>query len=237
MAAFVQGTGVQSAGSVNSVNKAYASNVTAGNLLVAACVSSQQTMPAGSVTDSQGNSWALDKSQERGASEWVNIFSAVAGSSAANTVTLNCTGSDFQSLAIAEFSPAGGSTWSTTAATRLGPTNSSTGTSQGTLSTGSMTAGADGVVVGGVSHGGSTITITPSSGSQVYENESAANMPISMLYLLATSGNAYNPSWTVASSTGGWTASGASYKETAGGGGGGTAVPVFLHHMITQGMA
>jgi hypothetical protein len=70
---------------------AFASNVAAGNLLVAAMgVLSLGTLPALTVTDSRGNTWTLAASQSGSDCEW--IYWAVANSSGALTITVFGTG-------------------------------------------------------------------------------------------------------------------------------------------------
>jgi hypothetical protein len=65
---------------------AYGSNVVAGNLLVFAAVWIADTVPT--ITDSQGNTWQLCKSQlSYDSSQRAAIWSALAGSSGANTIT------------------------------------------------------------------------------------------------------------------------------------------------------
>lgn len=211
----LQSTGIQSSGSVASIGVAYGSNVTSGSLLVAVCVTSSVDMPAGSVVDTQGNTWAQDVILQRSTNERCAIFSTVAGATGANTVTLD-PASDVMSLGIAEYSPHPNNTWSTTAATRREDTDSAS-ISGSAPATPAMTAGAiDGVCVGGLTHGDTTETIDPGIGFEtLYENENATNMPISMIGRDVGAGT-YTPNWVTGAISPGGVAVGAIFKETLG---------------------
>ena len=90
----------QSAGT-GSVAVAYPSNVVAGRLLIAQCSNYGSAIGTGDVTDSQGNTWTRVSTVSNGSAH-AAIFWALAGSSAANTVTLNTGGSEYPTLAILE---------------------------------------------------------------------------------------------------------------------------------------
>lgn len=93
---------VQSTGA-NATSKAFASNVTSGNLLI--CVSGSGADISG-VTDTQGNTYT--KRSGRYVAGYLSscyIWQAIAGSTGANTVSLSGTfGAGFDGLAIGEFS-------------------------------------------------------------------------------------------------------------------------------------
>jgi hypothetical protein len=89
------GSANDSFGSNDHVNLAYSSNVAAGNLLVVCGLLSNPKTMRGTVTDSQGNTWTAAttavESADTGATS-IQIYYAVAGSSAANTITYTATG-------------------------------------------------------------------------------------------------------------------------------------------------
>src|SRR3954463_3243908 len=104
-AAHVQSTGVESVGSVASVAKAFASNVTAGNFIAVGCVSSTAAIPTNAVTDNLSNTYTQTApAQDAGSGIRTAIHYAKNVTGGACTVTLDATGSDFQSIAISEFS-------------------------------------------------------------------------------------------------------------------------------------
>lgn len=222
MATFVQGTGVQSVGSVDSLSKAYTSNVTSGNLLVAACVSSLVTHAAGSVTDTQGNVWTRFVLRQRGSNppaESVSLWAAVVTTGGPCTVTLDVAGSDYQTIAIAEFAPTTGMGWGIPAELADGSNGDDTGdVREAPVQTGNFTTTATGVVVGVMTHGEvGTSALTPAVGwNQIFEDENAANMPINFTYKLTDMGT-YNPLWNMVD-VAQWTCVGAGFKEGLPGG-------------------
>lgn len=103
----VQTTGVQSSGQVASQSIAFSSNVTAGNLLVVefGYWSNTGASTGFSVTDSQGNIYTQDVIQGTGGNEHASSWRAIAGSSAANTVTITALDANhYITIGIAEFS-------------------------------------------------------------------------------------------------------------------------------------
>lgn len=217
MASLLQSTGVQSVGSVASVSKAFSSNVVAGSLISVSGVTSNADMPAGSVTDTQGNVYSQDRIQQRSANERTALFSTVASASGPLTVTVDCTGSDVQSIGISEFSPDSGFVWSTVAATRLETSNQGTGTSGASQATGNLVTSDTDVIVGVLTHGDVTETLNVGSGfAQLFEDEDATDMPINFEYRISAPGT-YTANWTSGTSlTPGWCCVGAAYKQTAG---------------------
>lgn len=216
MASFLQGTGIQSTGSVANVTKAFASALTAGSLLSVGGITSNAAMPAGCVTDTLANAYALDVTVQRASNEQVAKFSAVANGAGACTVTLDCTGSDVQSIEISEFAPDPGNSWDTVAANRRDDTGSavdSVGSLNVTCS--NIVPAGSGVVVGVMTQSAGNIPITPvSPWIQIFEDEDATDMPVNGIYRLTTPGT-YAPAWTM-TSTRTWACVGVAYKENTG---------------------
>lgn len=218
MATFIQSTGLQGVGVVDSIAKAYDNDVTAGNLLVAVCATFASDMPSAAVMDSQGNEWRMDVILQWDAVTTfatVAIFSVVAGGTGPNTVTLDVVGSDFQTIGLAEFSPTSGFIWAP-APERLDGFGSAIGSvaAASSVSFDVMTAGV-GVVIGGLTHSESgPIAITPGTGwIEFFEDENTTERPISALYKLVTAGT-HTPAWTFVPDTT-HVCVGAGYKETS----------------------
>lgn len=205
--AFVQGTGVQSVGSVASVSKAFASNVGSGNLIWVGAVSSADTLGTTVMSDGLSNSYTR--------AVQVNGVSAGRGESAsyyaknitggACTVTLTPTSSDFVSIAIAEFSGC-----DTTSPLDGTPGTQNSGTNAPTTST--WTSTANGVIVGVTEQNESSTTITEAD-TLIYENENVTNaMPLNAEYRLDNSpGAGKSCSWTYGASRSS-TSNGMSFK-------------------------
>ena len=93
--AFVQGNSAFSSPGVSTLGCAYSSNVTAGNLLIVALGWVASTETSYTVSDSQGNTWTkvLFASSQLGTSSAIpfqsGIAFAIAGSTAADTVTIH----------------------------------------------------------------------------------------------------------------------------------------------------
>jgi hypothetical protein len=132
----------QTGGGTTSTARAFASNVVAGNILIAAISAGGLvgSVPVSSVTDSQGNTWnQVGTATQAPAGDYIQIFYAIAGSSAANTVTANFPGSSQgDTLTIFEFSGNG-----TTLASLLNTSSSNSGTSNAPAA-GAVTPSADG---------------------------------------------------------------------------------------------
>jgi hypothetical protein len=225
MATYVQSTGVQSVGSVDSVSKGFVSNVTAGNLLVVACVSDGADMPEGVLADSLGAAWRRVNARQRGsapAAEVLAIFVAVAPASGACSVTLNVAGSDYQTIGLLEVSPTPGYEWPAVLgdlADGLGGADTGDNPTTNTPAVPSFPAQGTGVVVGMMTHASSSsLVLTPDAGwVQAFEDENAANMPLNFAYQLSVNGGTFAPSW-VMSFAASWTAIGAGFKEQPAGG-------------------
>jgi hypothetical protein len=83
----IQGTGNFSNTNAATLVKAYGSNVTSGNLLVCGAGWSDVALDT-TVTDTQGNTWTAIAGSRANNTNAAQVFWAVAGSSAANTVTM-----------------------------------------------------------------------------------------------------------------------------------------------------
>lgn len=218
MAAFVQSTGIQAVGAVDSVGKAYDSDVTAGNLLVAACVSAGTDLPSSAVTDTQGNEWRSDVVRQQEVVDayaaTVAVFSAVAGGSGPLVVTLDAAASAYQSLALAEFSPASGFVWAPAPERLDGFGGAGDATSGGSLSCGVVTAGS-GVVAGVLSHAEVfAVAVTPTTGwTESFEDEDVTERAFSAIYKLTAAGS-HVPGWTLSPNAVALCVA-AGYKETA----------------------
>lgn len=126
---FVQSTSTFSSAGTSSLACPFVSGVTSGNRIVVAVGATGggvTNQDAFSVTDSEGNAYAIDEWGEVGG-YWTAIFSAEAGSSAANTVTLSISGGGaFVRLAIHEYSGLAG----------LDASRASSGLNSGTVDSG-----------------------------------------------------------------------------------------------------
>ncbi len=109
----VQGTG-NSSGSAASLAKAFAGNVTAGNLLVVGCgalVSNASAQPVFTVTDNQSNTYRRVARQvhQQGGNNWetLEIWYAIAAGTNTPTVTITPNLNCFNNISIDEYSYTG----------------------------------------------------------------------------------------------------------------------------------
>jgi hypothetical protein len=207
MSAFVQGTGIQSVGSVDSVGIAFGSNVTAGNALFAHAVVGNIDPAVGVVTDTLTDTYT--RSVVHGPAFGHNAIYDARGIAAggANTVTLNPAGSDFMSLDISEAS--GIHATAPVDATATG--NAASGTS---VITGNLVTTLDAFIVGGMSHNiGGTVTITPTY-TQIFEDEDTADIPFAGQYRIPGAAGTYTMAWTIGTS-GEWICCAVAYKDAA----------------------
>jgi hypothetical protein len=216
----IQAKSAQSAGT-GSIAVAFTSNVVANNLLVACCSNNNGGgIGTSAVTDSQGNTWTRVSSAANVLGVSTAIFWAVAGSSAADTVTLTVGAGEFPTLAIFEVGI-------TTAPASFDVQSSGTaggGSAFATGTTGTL-AKADEIAFACSSHNGGTATPTVDSGFTLASagaglETNSANEPIASAYkvLSATTGTGCTFTWT----TGAWAACVATFKDASGGGGGST---------------
>lgn len=105
---FVQGTFLNAgSGSATTIVKAFASNVTSGNLLVAFCFNATGVGGFPTITDSQGNTWSTTVHNTIGTTV-LSQSAAIAGSSGADTVTATWSlAQSFPELWIGEFNIGG----------------------------------------------------------------------------------------------------------------------------------
>lgn len=83
----------QTGGGALTTVRAYASNVTANNLLICAVSSGGPNSQATGITDSQANTWSqVGTASISALGDAIQIFYTIAGSSAANTVTVTFPG-------------------------------------------------------------------------------------------------------------------------------------------------
>ena len=207
--AFVQGTGVQSAGSVAYVEKAFASEVVSGNFVVVA--SSSYLIKTLTVTRSAGaatvGTVTADKRKDQGDSVGIDSC-AITG---AGTLTMRTTSgsSAYLVIAISEFSGVNN-------AAAVDDSNSSGSGSGGTdVHTGTIGTTAGDVLVGTCAYQADATTITEdATWTVIFEDETADSQDISMIYKLATSGD---PGWTLGGKRT-WASCGVSYKVAEAGG-------------------
>lgn len=180
--AFIQGTGVESAGSVASVSKAFASNITASNhILVGGVASVSGHMVAGACSDSRTQTYTRDVTKNNGSvSTDISLYHSFTSAAGALTVTLTPSASDFVSIGIAE--------WSGTTPT-VGVTGN--GTANGTTpATGSFTTtGNNSIIVALFAHNGGTITLTKGATyTLIFSDSNSANMPFLWEYKIVAAG-------------------------------------------------
>ena len=194
--AFVQGTGSQSSGSVASLSKAFASNVTAGNSIAVGGISNSVLLGTGSVTDSLGNTYtrqvAVDGISAGRAASCGYLVDNITGG--ACTVTVDPTGSDFISMVIAEFS----GTETTGSIDGNGTFNAGSGTTL-TTSTFTMAGGTNGngAIFAAMEQNGTTTTLTAAQ-TEIFEAEDATNMPINGQYQTnVAAGSGKSATWTL----------------------------------------
>lgn len=149
---YVQGTGLQSEGSVASLAKAFDSNVTAGNLILVGA--STYNSDPNTVTDGLANSYTRDVI-ENASLRKTAIFSSPDITGGACTVTLNPVASTYLGVVISEFSGA---------ATSSVLDDSATGRDTSTdIDTGNIVASDADIIFGVLSHASNSITITGDS--------------------------------------------------------------------------
>lgn len=203
---FLQGTGVQSSGSVASVSKAFTSNVAAGSLLVVGVHSDTTAIASATVTDTLNGSHAAANTGVAANGQRAGIFYTANSAGGACTVTFD-SGTDFMTLGIAEFSGA-----ATT--TPLNANNSGSGTSAAPATSTLATTGTT-VLVGTMTHASAQQTLTPGTGFfTVFGDETVDALPIQMEYKIGANGT-LAATWTAGASVV-WGASAAAFSEAAG---------------------
>lgn len=157
---FVQGSFTDNPASPWTV--AFASNVVAGNLLVAAFGRATDSTPT--VTDSQSNTWALARSHYDVGNDYrLDVWTAIAGSSAACSITVTAAGGSAEHIQ-AEFT-------GPFASTHLDVVNSAIGSGV-SASSGDVTPTVSGVL--GVGYHGALAALTSSGAWTTRVNGNAA---------------------------------------------------------------
>lgn len=181
---FVQGTG-NLGGSVNSISKAYTSNVTSGNLSVVGCTAYDQDLGTGSVTSGCVTTYTRQvvDNTGNGRMAW---YTGTINATGACTVTCTPAAGTFIDMGIAEVS--GATAVDTTAA---GKTGTSTGPNTNNLVTSTGT-----IMFASVANWTSTTAITPGY-TEIYENEDAnTQLAASFEYRTNASSGTYTLTWT-----------------------------------------
>lgn len=167
--AFVSGSQNAVSAASNPQTCGYAgAGVTAGSLLVCFVSVRGSGVSASSLTDSQGNTWALAvRSILNGAGSRMEIWWAVAGSTGANTVTVNFTGTAGGYVSVYEFTVGSGPP-------SLDVTNSNVHTTTtSTHSHGSITQSVAGLMVAGLVNDTLSVSWTNATGfNSLAENSS-----------------------------------------------------------------
>ncbi len=215
--AFVQGTGIQGSGWLVTIAKAFASNVTAGNTLIAMAVGTANagSFTAGGCTDTLTNTYAMDITRNPASGYGYLAIWSTNTTGGANTITINPEPSDeVMSLVIAEFS-------GVLAASPL-DVSAGAGTTWGTdVHTGNLVCTEADLVCAVMTNIYSTQTLTVDAGyTLIFEAETYTTntaIPISGMYKILTGSGTDNPGWTVGSNVD-WLCIGAAYKPAAGGG-------------------
>jgi len=193
--AFIQGTGIQSVGSVASVSKAFASDVTSGNCLVVGCIASGTVdWTAAMVTDTLTNTYTqairINTTANDAEMQIARVLSSASGGPC--TVTIDMTASDVQSIGIAECSLTSGAANATA-------TGQNTGTA---VVTGNIvtTGGVDVIIFALASHDGATTTMAEGGTyTPIFKDTDGTDMPISWMYKEVVSGT-YTADWTYGAS-------------------------------------
>ena len=185
---------------VNSTTKAFASNLTAGNLIVASQVIFQ-TVAGQTITtpvDTLGHTYLPIAAQQNTADNLVHLRSfyvpsAVGG---ADTITadISGTGNGEITLIQAEWSGLDPSSPLSVTPVLAGPTNTTT------PSTGNITPAHNGcLLIGVLNAGGTPTTITPAAGwTTVQEYEGSNNsVTLSMIYKIQSTATPEAASWTI----------------------------------------
>lgn len=211
----IQVTGVQSSGSVASVSKAFTSNLTADNSVVAAVNCSANTTITGAmVTDSQGGSYTRATEVHTAGDGSSAICYRNSVSAAACTVTFD-SGSDYMDIAIAEVAPGSGNV--------LAVNTSKTATGAGTpYTTGNYTTTVDTIVVANCSHNGAGSAAPIISGGNqtiIFEDSDGSDMVFSAGYRLI-SASTTSSTWGTVSGSNAFQAASAAFEAQAAGGGG-----------------
>ena len=198
-------------GAKPSLAVVYPNNVTAGNLLVLGVWLESQSAAIASITDTRGNNYQLDRTQDIAATSRARLYSCISVGSGPNTITVthNQGGSIQMSLQAMEFSGVTSTAW-------LDAVESDSATSNSLDSgVGQAIAQADEVLIGSGSSGsagGNTWTADAS-----YTLTTAANVSDSaMEWRIVSAAGTYDATMTQTSGSG-WAMILATYKAPGGG--------------------
>jgi hypothetical protein len=204
----IQNNSATSAAGTGTLSCAFTSNVTAGNYLFAASSNYSAFLSTG-ITDSQGNTWNQIIEYSGGSGAHIELWKAVAGSSAVNTV--NAVGQNFSVLGIIEFNPGGGIvTADGSAVMNLNAGSTSMSTGNITLANPTLD-----LVLAAFAPFGTGYTYTPGSGytAAVNVGYAAGHTGLLLEYALGVASSPANPSGTVSTSTY-WAGVGAAFTST-----------------------
>lgn len=168
--AHVQSATNRTGSNVSSLSKAFASNVTLGNLIVVCAGTRSNALPSGGCSDSLGNTYsqAVVSSNSQGSyTRYAAIYYAVVTAAGACTVTVTPSADGQIVMSISEFSGCAGSS-------PLDVTNSGTGNSAAP-SSGSVSPNGSDLLVGAMTFDGSPSSITSDSDyTEIYAYGSAS---------------------------------------------------------------
>lgn len=207
-------------GAASSVVQAFAANVTAGNLLIAAFASETDTATFTSLSDTLGSTWNQVAVAQTVATKWKSfgIYWAVAGTSAADSITAAMS-AGWSDLAIAEYSVSAGYTW----ALDQHSENSVSGGGATVTSNAVTTTAADELLVGFAVNNRSVLTATGGFTRRTGAVGNAAWFDLADQIVAATGSYAFTGTIT---SGGSWSAHLATFTATASGGGSPTVLPM-----------
>src|SRR3989304_8830692 len=204
-----------------SSNRAFASNVTAGNTIIVCVVNGVGGGAAivTSVTDTLSNTYVQAGVGNTHGNFREEIWYALNISGGSCTVTVNMNKSTDLSFTISEFSGIATSS-------AVDVTGGATGTStQATVNL--TTTNSDDVLVGVMDHAGSTQALTSGTNfTMLQESEAVAKMPIHSEYRIVTSTGTYAVPVDIAASVA-WGIYAASFKQAAAGG---LSIPIAMFH-------
>lgn len=192
---------------------AFPGNVTAGNLLVVACMTndagSTDPIATPTITDTVLSTYTIVMGHDQGGSNDYStlIAYALAASSGANTITVTMDAGDFASCAIDEFTGVAAS-----------PSDAAGGGAGGTSTTSvdSITTVAANALIIGISGSNSDVAITPEADwTEIHEHE--PDIIFNMTFRIVTTADAYADTWTLGSSVQ-WWAQTHSFKPLVAGG-------------------
>ncbi len=211
----IQNTGSISANGsgVTTYSQAFGSSVTAGNLLaVGAGIFDAGASATFGCTDTQSNTYTAVKSRAANGTCYGVLFTATAGSSGANTVTVTATAGGatfFPGLGVAEFNPGSGAT--------ISADGTATGTSTGAASvaTSAITISSTDLILGAIGCDGN-MTATPATGYfTAYRSTGGAGAEAtSLIYRLDDSDATATPTWTLDATSHSVAMAGAAFKST-----------------------